>query len=281
MIIAQITDLHIGFAGKGKPCTNVERLTTVADTINKMLKKPDVIIATGDLVESGEIWAYHELKKAIGKFDYPMYFALGNHDCRENFCSVFTNTQIHDGFVQYTIEDYPVRIIVIDTLQEGMHGGSFCQNRQEWLSTELAKHPEKPTVIAMHHPPIETGIDWLTAHADDEWVKSLQRIIRANRQVIHIMAGHVHRSIYKTFAGTSISVSQAIAPQAKLELASINPQEPDGRAMFVEAQPGFSLHYWDGDSITTHSGQAPCGNVIFHFDDEHAPFIRHAMDIKP
>jgi len=197
MIIAQITDLHIGFAGKGKLCMNAQRLATVANTINKMVKQPDIVIATGDLVETGDKWAYRDLKEALNQFDYPVYLSLGNHDNRKNFTSVFPNTQMHDGFVQYTIEEHPIRIIVVDTLQEGMHGGSYCQTRQNWLLAELAKHSEKPTVIALHHPPIKTGIDWLTASADDEWVKSLHKIISKNKQVVHIMAGHVHRSIYK------------------------------------------------------------------------------------
>jgi ankyrin repeat protein len=42
---------------------------------------------------------------------------LGNHDDREAFARVFQETPLVGGFVQYAIEDHPVRILVLDTLE--------------------------------------------------------------------------------------------------------------------------------------------------------------------
>ena len=279
MIIAQISDLHIGYAGEGNCCKNSQRLKDVVETLNGLKRQPDIVIATGDLVEHGKIWAYSDLKQVLKQIKSPVYLAFGNHDRRDTFKEVFPHIPYTNGFLQYTIEEYPVRIIVLDTLEEGRHGGSFCKTRADWLDAELAKQPERPTVIALHHPPIKTGIGWLTADPNADWVIRLRDVILKHSQVEHIMAGHIHRSIYKAFAGTSLSVTQAIAPQTKLELADIDPNVPDGRGLLVEARPGFCLHMWDGDSITTHTSQSPCGKVLLHYDEKFAYVVKHTMDL--
>ena len=37
-------------------------------------------------------------------------------------------------------------------------GGAYDAERLAWLEAELTREPEAPTLIAMHHPPIRTGI---------------------------------------------------------------------------------------------------------------------------
>ncbi len=279
MIIAQISDLHIGYAGEGEPCKNTQRLESVVKTLNDLQRQPDIVIATGDLVENGNTWAYRDLKNALKQIKSPVFLAFGNHDRRSPFADVFPHIPYVDGFLQYTVEDYPVRIIVLDTLEEGRHGGSFCENRAEWLDKKLAEQPERPTILALHHPPIKSGIGWLTADPNADWVKRLHKVVSKYSNIQHILAGHIHRSIYKSFAGTTLSVTQAIAPQSKLELADIDPNVPDGRGLLVEARPGFCLHLWDGDSITSHSGQSPCGKTLISYDEEHAFIVQHTMDL--
>ncbi|PHS40541.1 MAG: phosphodiesterase [Robiginitomaculum sp.] len=279
MIIAQISDLHIGYAGQGNICKNAERLRLVVGALNGLKRKPDLVVATGDLVEKGIEWAYTDLKNALKQIEAPVYLAFGNHDRRQAFGKIFPEFPYADGFLQYTIEDHPVRVIVLDTLDEGRHGGSFCQTRAQWLDARLAEQPKRPTVIAMHHPPIRTGIDWLTIRPGAGWVQRLNDVLSRYDNVKHILAGHIHRSIFKSFAGVTISVSQAIAPQAKLELADIDPDVPDGRILLVEAQPGFCLHLWNGEDITTHSAQAPCGKTLLRYDKKFAHVVRHTLDL--
>jgi 3',5'-cyclic AMP phosphodiesterase CpdA len=278
MIIAQITDLHIGFYGQGNFGKNADRLAKVVKAITGLRQQPDLMIATGDLVENGEVWAYKNVKEALSEISCPIYMAIGNHDKREPFRKVFPEAEFNDGFLQYTIEDYPVRIIVLDTMEEGRHGGSFCVRRAKWLEAELSKQPDRPTLIALHHPPIDTGIGWMTSDPNSDWVKRLHDVISKYDNVVHIIAGHIHRTIFRKFAGTSLSVSQAIAPHVKLELAEINVDEPDGRGLIVEGRPGFCLHQWDRGAITTHSAQAPCGKTLLKFSKKFSHVVKQTLD---
>lgn len=278
MIIAQISDMHLGFDGKGVPCKNTDRLNKVIKAIADMKRQPDLLLATGDLTETGETWAYRDLKKALKPIPCPVFMLMGNHDRRAPFQKVFPDIEFEDGFLQYTIEDYPVRIIALDTLEEGRHGGSFCERREAWLDAKLSEQPDRPTLIALHHPPIHSGIGWMTSDPESEWVKRLHGVISKHDNVVHMIAGHIHRNIFRKFAGTTLSVTQATAPQVKLELADIDVNVPDGRGLIAEGRAGFCLHHWDRDAITTHSAQAPCGKILLKFNEKYSNVVKHTLD---
>ena len=279
MIIAQITDLHIGFDGPGKPCQNTKRLREVIDEINDLKLQPDFVLLTGDLVESGASWAYENLKTELDALNAPYYLALGNHDNRENFAKIFPDLPLDDGFLQYTIESGDLRVIVLDSMEEGRHGGSFCSKRAAWLDKTLSDDPERPTLIALHHPPIETGIGWMTAHDNDAWVRRLSEVVSRYDNIVQIICGHVHRVIFKSFAGTTVSVAKAVAPPVKLELADINPEEPDERILLVDSPAGYSLHHWKNGQLTTHHATAPHGRPIVRYDERHAFIVKKTLDL--
>ena len=128
-----------------------------------MEPRPDLLLATGDIADNGDdAVSYARLKEAIADLPFPVYPALGNHDSRAAFLADFPDSRSPDGFLQYAIEDLPVRILVLDTLEDGRHGGGFCETRAAWLRARLAEAPERPTLIVLHHPPIETGLSWMT-----------------------------------------------------------------------------------------------------------------------
>ena len=281
MIIAQITDLHIGFHGPEMGCENTKRLESVLAELSTQTRQPDLLLVTGDLVETGANWAYEKLKNTLDDVKFPYYLTIGNHDDREAFSKIFSDENFTDGFLQYTIENWPLRIIVLDTLEPGRHGGAFCKTRAKWLKAELDKAPQRPTLIALHHPPIETGIGWMTASDDDEWVIRLHDVISKYDNIVHIISGHIHRSIFKRFAGTNLSVARAVAPQVALDLAKIDIDTPDNRIMLVDAKAGYSLHEWDGKALTIHNGIAQDGRPILRYDDKHAFIVRLTKDLPP
>lgn len=267
MIIAQITDFHIGYKGPNNSCNNLDRLKEVLRAINNLKRKPDLILATGDLVENGEDWAYEMLKENLTSLSIPIHYLMGNHDARAPFKKSFPEAEFNNGFLQYSIDGYPLRIIALDTLDQGHHGGAFCPRREQWLKSELDKQPNTPTLIAMHHPPVESGIPWLTAQRNDAWVVRLQTLLSQYDNIVHMIAGHIHRNIYTQFAGTTISVSEAVAPQVKLELMDIDADVQDGRDLIVRSSPSFCLHHWNGISMTSHSETTNLGETLVKFDD--------------
>ena len=134
MLIAQITDIHLGFDQGNPDELNRKRLDCVLRTLSEMVPPPDLLLATGDLADTGDdSLSYARLREAVAGLPFPVHYALGNHDGRDSFRSNFPEAPMPDGFHQYAIEAGDLRILVLDTLEEGRHGGAWCETRAAWL----------------------------------------------------------------------------------------------------------------------------------------------------
>ena len=100
------------------------------------------------------------------------------------------------------------------------------------LRARLDEAPDRPTLIALHHPPIPTGIDWLTENPDAEWVERLRAVVEGRPNIVALVAGHVHRTIITGWAGTTVIVCSSTAPQVALDLRPIDPERPDDTEIF-------------------------------------------------
>ena len=80
MLIAQITDIHLGFEPDNPAEFNRKRLDQVLKQLRAMTPKPDMLIATGDLTEFGDADSYRRLKNAFEQIECPVWPMVGNHD---------------------------------------------------------------------------------------------------------------------------------------------------------------------------------------------------------
>lgn len=281
MLIAQITDLHLGFEPDNPAEYNRKRLDQVLDRLSRLDRKPDLLFATGDLVDRGDVASYRRLRNALAAAPCPVWLAMGNHDDRGHFASVFPEVPMTDGFVQYVVDEGPLRFIVIDTLEEGRHGGAFCATRAAWLRARLDEAPVRPTMIILHHPPIDTGIDWMTTDADEPWVDMLQSAMAGHHQIVGMICGHIHRSIVTSWAGRQLSICPSTAPQVALTLADLDPGAPDGRPMIVADPPGYALHFWNGRSMVTHYDTSDDHVVLARYDATMQPLVQALVAERP
>src|SRR6185503_17805355 len=215
-----------------------EHLDRAVEHLNRLPLRPDLVLATGDLVDHGRIEEYERLRAILERLGMPAYLIPGNHDDRANLRSAFGRHRYlgDDGsFIQYTIEDWPVRLIALDTLVPGSGGGHLCANRLAWLDDRLREAPERPTLIFMHHPPFVTGIASMDGMGLDG-IDALATVIRHHPQVERIVAGHVHRPIVRRFAGTVACTCPGTAHQVVLDLSAKAPLR------FVMEPPACMLH---------------------------------------
>ena len=279
MLVAQITDVHLGFAPGDPRELNRLRLDEILKTLCAMEPRPDLLLMTGDLADAGDDdVSYARLKEATAGLPFPAYSALGNHDDRAAFARNFPETPLSDGYVQYAIEGHPLRILVLDTLEEGRHGGGFCVKRAAWLRARLDEQPERPTLIALHHPPAESALSWMSERADAGWMLRLEEAVSGHSNIVAFVAGHLHRPMVGRFAGTVLAVCAASAPQLALDVGTIDPARPDGRAMVVEEPPAFALHIWTGRSLVTHFATAGDQEVLARYGPRMQPLVQHLLE---
>ncbi|HWP74756.1 MAG TPA: phosphodiesterase [Methylomirabilota bacterium] len=244
MLIAQITDTHISTPGSvnDRHFRTPEHLERAVAHLNRLTPRPDVVLATGDLVERGEPEEYARLRAILDRLAMPLYVIPGNHDSREGLARAFADRgylPTDGGFLHYTVEEWPVRLIGLDTQVPGQPGGRLCAERLAWLDARLGEAAARPTVVFMHHPPFVTGLQAMDAMGL-EGKEELATVIRRHPQVERLVCGHVHRPMTRRFAGTVATTCPATAHQIALELP------PTPRLSVVMEPPACMLHLWLG-----------------------------------
>src|SRR5579862_7655235 len=252
MILAQISDPHIVAPGKLYRCPvqgtapDAERVRYEFDTaaylaqavaaLNAVVPRPEVAVVTGDLVDHGEPVEYDRLRDLLGRLAMPVFVIPGNHDAREPLRAAFRGDGYLPaaGYLQYAVDDYPLRLVALDTLIPGQHGGRLCAERLDWLDRTLAAQPERPTAVLMHHPPFATRITYMDNYGLDG-IADLAAIVRRHPQVERILCGHLHRAIDRRFAGTVAGTAPGTAHQLRLNL------EPGAPISFIFEPPGYQL----------------------------------------
>lgn len=281
MLIAQITDVHLGFDPDNPSEFNRKRLDQVLRVLSAMKQPPDLLLATGDLVDRGDSESYRRLRNALSICPFPVWPCMGNHDQRDAFLEYFPEIPSVGGFVQYEVEAGALRFLIIDTLEEGRHGGAFCATRAAWLRDRLAEQPDRDTIIVMHHPPVDVGIEWMATHPEEPWVTRFADAIEGHEQVKGIICGHLHRAISVGWRGTTISICPSTAPQVALDLTPIDPEQPDNRAMIIADPPAYALHKWNGRELVSHFDTADEHVMLAKFDEKMQPLVRALIEERP
>ena len=281
MLIAQLTDIHLGFEPDSPGEFNRVRLDAVLAELAAMEPRPDLLLATGDLVDRGDVASYRRLREAFAPLPFPVHWLVGNHDIRANFAEVFIDTPGEGGFLHYVVETPELRLVVLDTLEEGRHGGAFCEARAAWLTARLDEAPNRSTLIVQHHPPIEVGIAWMNTNPAEPWVARLAACVAGRANVIGLVCGHIHRAITTRWHGLTVATCPSTAPQVALDLRPIDPDRADDRPLIVADPPAYALHWWNGRELITHYQTAEAHEVLARFDEGLKPMIRHMLAERP
>lgn len=214
MIIAQISDTHIALdtPDADQRIRDFER--TVAD-INALDPAPDVIVHTGDIVHNGRQDEYAQATATLAKARAPVYVLAGNKDNRANLHAAFSVQGYlapDSAFIDYRIEDHPVRLIAVDTLSAISNRGDFCCERARRLNDLIDAETTKPIAAFTHHPPFEVpvGPDPLNFETPEIMARLREALLHSGR-VVAVFSGHVHRGTAGHVGNIPASVVPCIA----------------------------------------------------------------------
>ncbi len=238
MIIAQISDTHIALDTPDADQRILDFERTIAD-INALDPAPDVIVHTGDIVHNGRPDEYARALAILAKACAPVYVLAGNRDDRANLLTAFARFGYlapGSSFIDYAVEDYPVRLIAIDTLSAGSNKGEFCPERARRLVAMIDAETAKPIAVFAHHPPFEVPVgphplNFETAEA----MARLRQALQHSGRVVAVFSGHVHRGT----AGYVGSIPATVMPSIATTLRK------GEYTAHMKTRPVYHIHRFD------------------------------------
>jgi 3',5'-cyclic-AMP phosphodiesterase len=242
-LVVQLSDPHIG-ADWG-PGESVAKLAATVAAVRALDLTPDAVLISGDLADHGADDEYEQLRELVAPLAAPLHVLPGNHDDRAALRRHFDLPGNGSEPVQHAVDLGPLRLVTLDTKRVGDDAGELDAGRLAWLEAALADAPEMPTLLALHHPPLTTGIapfDEVGLPSVDQ--RALGEVVERHRQVRRIAAGHMHVTAGAALRGRSVFVAPSTYVQAELEFGA-------EEVRLSAEPPGFALHAWlDGELVS-------------------------------
>lgn len=209
--IVQISDTHLSVDVPQR----LQDLENCVRVINELDVQPNLVVHTGDITHDALAQEYHSARQLLDQLRAPYFVMPGNRDKRELLLKEFNDERYqlpNQGWVQYSIEDYPVRLIMVDTVSIKTNKGELCDARLNHLEQMLSADTTKPVALFLHHPPYEAvGIPDPYQYADWLDVEKLAKLLSRYKNICGVYCGHVHRHIDGSIAGINASAITCLA----------------------------------------------------------------------
>ena len=245
MLLAHLSDLHVSHPDNAVAAFSNGAVAVAAAVahLNALAQPPDVVLITGDLVDEGTAGEYELLADLLAPLTARVVLLTGNHDEPDVLRSVFTDAVVPATRpAHFVVDDLPVRIVAVDTTIDGRHDGELPAEELAWLDAMLDADPDRPTIVAMHHPPFVTGMWWMDYGGLDA-APAMRAIVDRHPQVAAVLAGHVHRAIHTTWGATLVASAPSLTYQSRLAL------ETAGAPIVTDVVAPIPLLWWDGDTL--------------------------------
>lgn len=226
--LVQITDPHVVAGPEGDAAAAA--LREVVDAVVALPLPPTAVLLSGDLTHDGGRAgpSYERVRDLLAPLSAPVHVIPGNHDS-EAIWDVFPRADAVD------VGD--LRLVLLDTTDP-------APTHPDAGRLVLPTLEDRPTVIAMHHPPLRSGIkaiDDLGLSDGDR--AALAALLERSPQVLRVVCGHVHRTTFETLGGVGVFTCPATFEQAE-------PTATGGLA-FVERGRAFAIHTWLNGAFVT------------------------------
>jgi 3',5'-cyclic-AMP phosphodiesterase len=233
-LLVQLSDLHIG--GDEKGMDPIPRLEAVIEAVRALPNRPDAVLVSGDLTDDGAEDGYRVAREMLARLEVPLHVLPGNHDDRGRLREAFELPGRGEEPINYSTRAGDLRLIAFDSIVPGQDPGGFPPEQLRWLDEALGAEPEAPTLLALHHPPLSTGIpEWDAINLLAPQREALAEVITRHPQLLGIVGGHLHRVAASSLAGRPVLAAPSTYWQ-------VRPDFEEGDEYQVVDTPGFAIH---------------------------------------
>jgi 3',5'-cyclic-AMP phosphodiesterase len=230
-MLAQLSDPHIRL-GDDAPD---RALAAAVAAVAALDPAPDAVLVSGDLADNGDPREYARVRELLAPLPMPYHVLPGNHDNVPELEKVF-------GPAEYAVDAGDLRLVAVDSTIPGPGDGRIPLER---LASQL-DGGGKPTIVAMHHAPLVTGVAPMDAlgvpKADRE---GLATLLASHPEVKRVVTGHLHRTIVGAVGGVPVFTCPGVHLQLELDFKG-------GEIDTNDDPPGYAVHLLFDGEVTSH-----------------------------
>lgn len=201
--ILQITDLHF-MSVLGAPLNGIntsESFQQVLDSALSQHPQVKVVLLTGDLAEQASSSSYQHLANILANYDITFRCIPGNHDDFSVMQTVL-NQPNYNCEKQLLLSDN-WQVLMLNSQMPDANGGELAAIEIEFLKINLEQHPQRHTLVATHHPCVNTHSIWM----DTMRITNSQEFIdllKQHPQVKVVLTGHIHQELEQQFSSLQL-----------------------------------------------------------------------------
>ncbi len=253
MYIYHISDIHY----QPSDVEGANKLKHIISAINGNATRPDLVVITGDLV-----WKEHQEYYA-GCFDIlstlsaPYVVISGNHDRSSDLISAlrqYVPSHPQPAYnlakLNYVEDNFPVRIIGLDSFKHNVGGGELTAKDFAWLRHALEDNSEcKPVVILVHQYTLPTGSGFFDAH-QASWYKEFNQIVSEHADTVKlVLCGHLHNSVSSLIGGI-VPIISGFSTNWGEDVLEPNKTEPNRDTLRPLA---YLIHRIEGGKVSSYT----------------------------
>jgi 3',5'-cyclic AMP phosphodiesterase CpdA len=247
-IVAQLSDLHLraGEAGAGP----ARRLQAALNLLAGLRPRPSAVLVSGDIADQASPEVYGQAHEMLSELGLALHVIPGNHDDRDLLRARFGPAGAPAGSpVHFAADCGGLRVVGCDSTVPGSDAGALSAGELDWLAQQLASEPTTPTLLALHHPPVLSGLRMMDAIAlAPAGRAALEDLLGRHPQVLAVTCGHVHTSMASSFAGRPLLICPSTNSTVRLDLRPL-----DGLPFEASPQPvGLLVHALAEDHLVSH-----------------------------
>ena len=218
----------------------------------------DAVLVTGDVSDDGSTESYAVARSELNRFDLPLVVIPGNHDRRDRMRAAFSDVSClpAQGLMDCAVAFGDTLVVGLDTLIEGKGGGVLRAESLTHLARSIETLGDRNLLIALHHPPITTGIRFIDAIALQN-VDELATVLESAPRPAQIIAGHVHGVHVAQVAGHAVITAPGMCSAFEFDVS------PDATVGFHLAPRGCGVittgseGLWSAISLESADGPYP------------------------
>ncbi len=218
--LIQITDTHLFAAEDGSllSVNTADSFSAVVAAIVEEQVEFDALVATGDISQDHTPESYQRFVRTVAPLQTTQaqpkvcYWLPGNHDYPPSMHSVLPSEQIQA--IEHVLLGEHWQMVLLDSQVSGAPHGCLSPAQLQLLDDQLSQHPQRHSLVLLHHHPLLVGSAWLDQHAlkqsEDLWA-----VVAKHRNVRALLCGHVHQEMDRMHLGARVMATPSTCVQFK------------------------------------------------------------------